>query len=91
MSLSRLDGSSSIDSLSANSAKALSLLSRKKKQQSGRKNSVESQKVKSNSDLKLFAKRNKRHHSAIEEKNLDSNHWSSSKSIKPMTSSFNFK
>ena len=91
MSLSRLYGSSSIDSLSANSAKALSLLSRKKKQQSERKNSFESQKVKSNSDLKLFAKRKKRNHSAIDEKNLDSNHWSSSKSIKPMTSSFNFK
>ena len=91
MSHSRLDGSSSIDSLSANSAKALSLLSRKKKHQSGRKNSVESQKVRSNSDLKLFAKRNKRHHSAIEEKYLDGNQYSSSKSINPMTSSFNFK
>ena len=73
MSHSKLDGSSSLDSLSANSAKALSLLSRKKKHQTVRKDSFGSQKVKSNSDLKLFACRKKRNHSMLEEEKLDSN------------------
>ena len=91
MSNSGLDGSSSLDSLSAGSAKALSLLSRKMKHQIIRKNSIESQKVKSDSDLKLFANRKKRHRSTVNEQDSERNQQSSSQSMNPMTSSFNFK